>query len=118
MPRITRSRSTSPDIKRHVEFGTFTVDATDTDEDLKRKAQDGLPEALRRVSEVYAEEEWKLAHEAGFDTTPASKQAYARTRGREIAREAGRNGLKQQVLDSIFEQLVELREKEKANPSE
>lgn len=101
--------------KFEVSIGTVPVEATDTDEDLRRKAHAFLPKALKKMGEQVGEHAWDLLKK-GFQqgplkmtSSPGEKSKFVRGQADQFARKASLAERKD-IEDSIFEQLQRQRE--------
>jgi hypothetical protein len=96
--------------------GEVAFDQNDTDEDLRRRAEEYLPTAMERAGRAAAEETWTVASgeiaDAGF-TFDGSKEDFVSEGAREFLQNASAADY-DEMRRSIFEQLKEHRDRAKA----
>ena len=98
-----------------VTLGEIPVDASDTDATLRKKAQNHLPEALRRMGEKAGQEAWATMERElrgsplKINGSSSDKAKFIRDAAAEFVSTATADD-KKNLVQSIFDQLREQRD--------
>lgn len=98
-----------------VRLGEVPVEASDTDETLRKKAEDYLPQALKLLGEKAGQEAWETIQRElrnsplKLSSSSAERAKFIREAAAEVAKTATAAD-KQDIVESIFQQLQEHRD--------